>query len=344
MSNILSRSTLVGSFALVTGGGSTSTYGTLPTTGDDCLWLRVASVSIQEAVTSVVVEDLAGTGSGIEGARYVVAHEAAGDVRLAVTHEGIGGVLYWALGGSPSSTGSGPYTHTYPTGVASPALSAFFVYQASDGTTLQDEWFGLQVNSLQLDIEAGGIAYATLNVRGAVASRSSTYQLGVASTQTPDADPYSTTIPVLGRTGSVLSYGGNSVSARSASLSFTRSLDRAVDFGGSYPAEGVLSAPTAVTLTVTRAADESDTATLRAAHMAGTSANLTINFTSGTKVFHIDLNNAVVTSYSAPFTAGGALVETVTFTAQALASGDYGFRFRVVNATSAAVPSNGTVA
>ena len=343
-SKILSRTTAAGSFALVTSGGSTSTYSTLPSTGDDAAWFRTAEVSIQEAVTSVVVEDLAGSGSGVEGARFITSREAAGSVRLAVTHEGFGALWYWALGGTPSSSGSGPYTHTYPTGLSTPALSAYFVYQAADGTALQDEFFGLQVESLTIDIEASGIGYATLQVRGAVASRSSTYQLGVAATQTPDADAYSSTVPVLGRAGGVLSFGGNSVACRTLSLTVTRPMDRAVDFGGDYPAEGVVSGPITVALTVTRASDEDDTATLRAAAMAGTAGDTSISFTSGSKVFYLELSDAVITSYSAPVTSGGARVETLVLNAQALTTGDYGFRIRQTNAASAAVPSNGTLA
>jgi hypothetical protein len=342
MSKILSRNINAGSVGIVADGGSTTTYGTLPTTSDNVAWLRVAEVGLQEAVTSVVVDDLSGSGSGVEGARYVTAREVAGSMRLAITHEGIGAVLAWTLGGTTSSTGAGPYTHTYPTGINTPFRSLVHVYTAADGTSLQSEFAGLQVESLSLSIEAGGIAYATINARGFVASRSSTYQLGVAATQTPAADAYGTSIPVLGRTGSVLSYGGNSVACRSLTLSLTRPLDRAVDFGGDYPAEGVLSGPISVTLEVTRAADEDDTATIRAALMAGSAADLSISFTSGTKVVYIELSDAVVTAYGAPFSSGGALVETVTFTAQALTTGDYGFRFRITNAAAAAVTTNGT--
>jgi len=342
MSKILSRNINAGSVGIVADGGSTTTYGTLPTTSDNIAWLRVAEVGLQEAVTSVVVDDLSGSGSGVEGARFVTAREVAGSMRLAMTHEGIGAVRAGTLGGTTSSSGAGPYTHTYPTGINTPFRSLVHVYTAADGTSLQSEFAGLQVESLSLAIEAGGIAYATINARGFVASRSSTYQLGVAATQTPAADAYGTSVPVLGRTGSVLSYGGNSVACRSLTLSLTRPLDRAVDFGGDYPAEGVLSGPISVTLEVTRAADEDDTATLRAALMAGSAADLSISFTSGTKIVYIELSDAVVTAYGAPFSSGGALVESVTFTAQALTTGDYGFRFRVTNAASSAVTTNGT--
>lgn len=342
MAKILSRNTNAGSIGLVTSGGSTTTYSTLPASADPILWLRAAEVNLQEAVTNVLVDDLSGSGSGVEGARLPVSHEVSGSIRLPLTHEGMGGVLAWVLGGSTSSTGSGPYTHTYPTGIATPFRSLVHVYTAADGTSLQSEYAGLQVESMSLAIEAGGIAYATLTARGWVASRSSTYQLGVAATETPAADAVSTTKPVLGRTGSVLSFGGNSVACRGLTLNFTRPLDRAVDFGAEYPAEGVLSGPIAVTLEVTRAADEEDTATLRAALMAGTAGDLSISFTSGTKIVYLELSDAVVTAYAAPFSAGGALVETVTFTAQALTTSDYGFRIRVTNAASSAVTTNGT--
>ena len=342
MAKILSRNINAGSIGLVTSGGSTTTYSTLPASADPVLWLRAAEVGLQESVTSVLVDDLSGSGSGVEGARLPVSHEVSGSVRVPLTHEGLGGVLAWCLGGSTSTSGSGPYTHVYPTGIATPFRSLVHVYTAADGTSLQSEYAGLQVESMAVAIEAGGIAYATLTMRGWVASRSSTYQLGVAATETPAADPVSTTKPVLGRTGSVLSFGGNSVACRALTLNFTRPLDRAVDFGAEYPAEGVLSGPISVTLEVTRAADEEDTATLRAALMAGTAGDLSISFTSGTKIVYIELSDAVVTAYAAPFSSGGALVETVTFTAQALTTGDYGFRFRVTNAASAAVTTNGT--
>ena len=342
MSKLLSRNTNAGSAGLVIDGVATTAYGSNPASADNVLWLRASEIAFQEAVTSVVVDDLSGSGSGVEGARFAVAQEVGGSMRLPVTHEGFGGVLEWCLGGTPSSTGSGPYTHTYPTGINTPYRSLVHVYTAADGTSLQSEYAGLQVESLTLSVEAGGVAYATIGARGFVAKRSSTYQLGVAATETPAAAAIGTSVPVLGKTGAALSWGGNSIACRTLELSFTRPLDRAVDFGADYLAEGVLSGPIAVTLTVTRAADEDDTATIRAAVMAGTAGDLSISFTSGTKVFYVDLSDAVPTAYSAPFTAGGALVETVTFTAQALTTSDYGFRLRVTNAASAAVTSNGT--
>ena len=342
MSKLLSRNTNAGSVGIVTSGGATTTYGTNAASADPILWLRAAEVNLQETVSSVVVDDLSGSGSGVEGARLVVSQEVAGTIRVPVTHEGMGGVLAWCLGGSTSSTGSGPYTHTYPTGINAPFRTLVHVFTAADGTSLQSEYGGLQVESLTLSVDAGGVAYATLSVRGYVVSRSSTYQLTVAATETPAADAISTSRPVLGRTGSVLSFGGNSVAARGLVLTFTRPLDRAVDFGAEYLAEGVLSGPISVTLEVTRAADEEDTSTLQAALMAGTAGDTSLSFTSGTRVFYIELSDAVPTARSGGFSSGGALVETVTFTAQALTTGDYGFRVRVTNAASAAVTTNGT--
>lgn len=342
MSKLLSRNINAGSAGLVIDGVATTSYGSNPASADNVLWLRVSEIALQESVTSLVIDDLSGSGSGVEGARFVVAQEVAGSMRLPITHEGFGGVLAWCLGGTPSTTGSGPYVHTYPTGINAPFRSLVHVYTAADGTSLQSEYAGLQVESLTISVEAGGAAYATINARGFVATRSSTPQLGVAATETPAAAAIGTSVPVLGKTGAVLSWGGNSIACRTLELSFTRPLDRAVDFGADYLAEGVLSGPIAVTLTVTRAADEDDTATIRAAVMAGTAGDLSISFTSGTRVFTVALSDAVPTSYSAPFTAGGALVETVTFTAQALTTSDFGFRVQVTNAASSAVTSNGT--
>lgn len=342
MAKILSRNINAGSAGIVIDGVATTSYGSNPASADNVLWLRVSEIALQESVTSLVIDDLSGSGSGVEGARFVVAQEVAGSMRLPITHEGFGGVLAWCLGGTPSTTGSGPYVHTYPTGINAPFRSLVHVYTAADGTSLQSEYAGLQVESLTISVEAGGAAYATINARGFVATRSSTAQLGVAATQTPAAAAIGTSVPVLGKTGAVLLWGSDSIACRTMELSFTRPLDRAVDFGADYLAEGVLSGPIAVTLTVTRAADEDDTATIRAAVMAGTAADLSISFTSGTKIFTVALSDAVPTSYSAPFTAGGALVETVTFTAQALTTSDFGFRVRVTNAASSAVTSNGT--
>lgn len=344
MSRILSRSTYDGSLGLVIDGASVSTYGTQPSSGDAIQWLRVAEVSITPAANSLLVDDLAGSGSGVEGARFVASNSASGSIRLASTFVEFGAVLAWALGGTPATTGSGPYTHTYPVGIESPWRSAFVCYTAADGTDLQDEFRCLQVDSLTLDFGADAIAYATLAVTGATAVRSTVYQLTVAATETPAAATMVAAAPVLGSLSGTLSWGGNTIAARTASMTITRPLDRATDFGNAIPGEGVLSGPVSVSLTVTRAADEADTSTLQAAMMAGTAADLSLAFTAGTKTLTIYLENAVVISHSAPRTAGGALVETLEFRAQALETADYGAKVVIVNAASAAVTSNGTMA
>jgi len=344
MARILSRSIYAGSVGIVTAGASTTTYGDQPSTSDAIQWVRAAEVSITEAANSLLVDDLAGSGSGVEGARFVASNSAAGSIRLAASFVEMGAVLAWALGGTPATTGAGPYTHTYPIGINSPWRSVFTRYTAADATGLQDEWRCLQVDSMTLDLGADAIAYATLNVTGAAALRSSVYQLGVGATETPAAATMVAAAPIIGSLSGVLSWGGNSIAARTASLTITRHLDRAVDFGAAIPGEGVLSGPISVALSVTRAADESDTATLRAALMAGTSGDLTLAFTAGTKTFTIYLENSVVVSRSAPFTAGGALVETLEFRAQALETADYGAKIVIVNAASAAVTNNGTMA
>ena len=344
MSRILSRSIGAGSLGLVIDGASTTTYGTQPSSGDNIQWLRVGEVSITEQANSLLVDDLAGTGSGVEGARFVSSNSASGSIRGAATLVESGAAFAWALGGTPASTGAGPYTHTYPVGVDSPWRSAFMVYGAADGDGLQDEWRCLQLDSITIDFGADAIAYFTANVTGAAASRSSTYQLGVAATETPAAATMAAAEPILGSLSGALSWGGNTIAARTASLTVTRPLDRATDFGAAIPGEGVLSSPIGVELSVTRAADLADSAIIRAALMAGTSGDLSLGFTTGTKSLTVYLENAVIISRSAPFTSGGALVETVVFRAQALGLGDYGAKIVVVNAASAAVTSNGTMA
>ena len=92
MAKILARNINAGSVGLVTSGGSTTTYSTLPTTSDPVLWLRAAEVGLQEAVTNVLIDDLSGSGSGVEGARLPVSHEVSGSIRVPMTHEGMPGL------------------------------------------------------------------------------------------------------------------------------------------------------------------------------------------------------------------------------------------------------------
>lgn len=344
MSRILSRSIGAGSLGLVIAGASTTAYGTQPSSGDAIQWLRIAEFGVGEAVLSLVVDDLAGTGSGIEGARFVSGNSATGSIRGAATLLQSGAVFAWALGGTPATTGAGPYTHTYPVGIDSPYRSVFFAYGAADGTGLQSEFRCLQIDSFTMEFGADSIAYFTINSTGAAAVRSGVAQLGIAATETPAAATMVAAKPILGSLSGALDWGGNTLAARSATLTVTRPLDRAADFGSAIPGEGVLSGPIVVELSVTRAADEADTATLRAALMSGAAAVASIAFTSGASSLTVSLQNAVVISYSAPFTTGGALVETIVFRAQALATGEYGAKIVVVNAASAAVTSTGTMA
>jgi hypothetical protein len=338
MSKMLSRSVLIGSIGLV----ETAAFGTLPTSTDPIAWAHAAEVSMNPVTDQVTVETLAGPASGGESARFVTLVRAAGTVRIPLSYEDIGAWLEWAMGKDVATSGSGPYTHVYAISPNVPHRSLVFVYQAADGTTLQDEYYGCQVEGLSISVDANGVGYATFTISAGVAVRSTVYQRAVASTETPAATALTTSVVLLGQHGGALSFNSDNREARSLVFEVSRTLDRAGSFGFTGPDEGVLAGPVIGRMTVTRVADEADSASLEAAHVAGTRATCSIVFTSGSKTFTFALSQANIISMERPMASGGAAIETIVFQAQSLSGSDYGAKLTVVNSQSSGVPTNGT--
>lgn len=342
MAKILSRSTLVGSLGVVTDGDSTSSYGTLPSSGDGIAWYHAAEVSLAVEVGSTLVDTLAGPGSGGEGPRYVTSKRVTGTIRIPATRDDMGAVLLWAFGASSTSGASDPYSHTFAVSIARPFRSVYFVYSDTAGNDYQDEYYGLQVESATLAIDAQGVGYITLQVSGGVATRTGTDQLGVSATETPAAPSLLDSDVMLGRYGAAMVFNSNAFEARSVEMALTFPMDRATAFGAVGPDEGVLSGGISATIQATRTADTADSATLRAAHSAGTRGAFSMAFTWGTnRTWTLALSTASITAFSAPFSPGGALVETLTMTAQSLTSSDYHARVVVVNGDASAVTTGG---
>lgn len=337
MSKILTRSILAGSVGLV----EVATYGSNPSSSDPIAWVHASEFSVQEVVDTTAIETLAGPGSGGEGARFVTLVRAQGTVRVPISYEDVGAWIEWAFGKDVATSGSGPYTHVYATSPNTPFRTLVFVYTAADGTNLQDEFYGCQVETAVFEFTANGPAYMTLTVSGGVASRSSTYQTGVAATETPAATSLVTSGVVLGSQGGALSFNSNNVEARTATLTLSRTLDRSTSFGAGGPDEGVLGSPITATLAVERVADEADTATLRTAFTAGTRAALSLAFTSGTKSLTIAFTTASITERNSGATPGAAKTESLTFSAQSLTTSDQ-IKITVVNSQSSGTPTNGT--
>lgn len=338
MAKVLGRSRKIGSVGLV----EVATYGNNPASTDPIAWVHAASFEINPVTDQVTIDTLAGPSSGGEAARFVTMVRASGTIRIPLSYEDIGAWLEWAMGKDVATTGSGPYTHVYAISPVVPFRSIVFVYEAADGTALQDEFYGCQVESLSISIEANGVGYATFTVSGGLAVRSSTYQRAVAATETPAATALTTSVVVLGQNGGALSFNSDNREARTLAFEVTRTLDRSGSFGFTGPDEGVLSGPVVGRMTVTRVSDTNDSTSLEAAHVAGTRATASIAFTSGTKSFTFALSQANIISMERPMTPSGAAIETIVFQSQSLSSSDYGAKLTVVNGASSGVSTNGT--
>ena len=152
MAKILTRSILAGSVGLV----EVATYGSNPSSSDPIAWVHASEFSIQEVVDSTPIETLAGPGSGGEGARFVTLVRAQGTVRVPISYEDVGAWVEWAFGKDVATSGSGPYTHVYATSPNTPFRTLVFVYTAADGTNLQDEFYGCQVEQAVFEFTANG--------------------------------------------------------------------------------------------------------------------------------------------------------------------------------------------
>ena len=87
-----------------------TTYGTAVTTA---VSNRVTSVSLSRSQERERTTHLSQSSAAFAGATFDGFEQAGGTIEMPVFYKGMGQLLKAAIGGSPATTGSGPYTHVF---------------------------------------------------------------------------------------------------------------------------------------------------------------------------------------------------------------------------------------
>lgn len=243
---------------------------------------------------------------------------AGGSVDLPILYDGTGMLLKAALG-DISTTGAGPFLHSYQpaTDASLPSLTI----KVQRGTGTMEEFLGCKVSTMSISCEAGSEMTASFEFIGKTAEARTT-----AITPT-----FGTGLQVFHFEAGTLEFSGASYNIRSFTLNLDNKVERRDLLGSKQTAEPAITDIREVTLDVT--ADWEGDA-LYNAQLAGTVSDATITFTAasgGGITFKIDLNRAQLTAYDDNISSVGRVERSMTFQGFATSGGDPALKIQINN-------------
>lgn len=245
---------------------------------------------------------------------------AGGTIETPLTYKGLGLLLKASIG-SVTTTGSGPYLHTFIPSADLPSLTI----AVQRGTGFSEQFEGCMISTMNISCEAGGEGRATFEIIAETAT---------ARAGSIGAGGFGDGAQVFHFQSSTLSY--NSVTTykmRSMELTLDNKLERVNYLGSKLTSQPQISDVREVTLTATFDLEDNN---LYNAQLDGTASNVEVTFTNGTDTFAILLRNAEITEYSDDINSFGRIERTVTFFG--LSSGsDEALRIEMTNDNASAV-------
>ncbi len=245
---------------------------------------------------------------------------AGGTIETPLTYKGLGLLLKASIG-SVTTTGSGPYLHTFIPSADLPSLTI----AVQRGTGSSEQFEGCMVSTMNISCEAGGEGRATFEI---IAETATARAGSIAPAGFGDG------AQVFHFQSSTLSY--NSVTTykmRSMELTLDNKLERVNYLGSKLTSQPQISDVREVTLTATFDLEDNN---LYNAQLGGTASNVEVTFTNGSDTFAILIRNAEITEYSDDVNSFGRIERTATFFG--LSSGsDEALRIEMTNDNASAV-------
>ena len=304
--------------------GAESTWGTAVTR---TIFHHLVSESVRRNVTKVRRPHLGFGTAPVSRSHFTSEDTAAGDVEIECYYEGMGLWLKNAFGTS-SSTGAGPYTHTYgisadlPTGLT---WERVLGVDASTATARAEVFEGGRITNMRLRCAAGEVMRATF---GMIFETSSTRTSATSPTYS------SNDLPVLFSHAGALTFNSVSYSTvKSIDFSIDNKLENRVRLGSTNTKQQIRSDFMECKLRVTADLEDDNLIT---AYTADTQGDVSIGFTSGSTSFTITLHNGFLTDYSDSTNAAGVIERTFEFTGEYDGT-DAGAQIVIVNSQSTAV-------
>lgn len=258
---------------------------------------RVISGDLQEKTKHDPVEDLSGDGVvAVASDSFVAQVDVSGNIRFNAAYQGgCLGLFLYAVFGSVTDAGSGPYTHTYA--LSDPKALTVAVERGNSGK--DDVMQGCKPSKFTLTVQPGKIAEVSIDWVGMTASARG------ASSPSSLATPYYVKHSHVGTLG----FDSATYVMTSLTLTIDTKLVRLDQLGSANSDEPVRSGMTEVMIECEVVAR---TNALQEANRAGTQGNATVTLTDGTRSLAITLHNAKVVSYSDPINSLGPIRQRIT--------------------------------
>lgn len=245
---------------------------------------------------------------------------AGGTIETPLTYKGLGLLLKASIG-SVTTTGSGPYLHTFIPSADLPSLTI----AVQRGTGSSEQFEGCMVSTMNISCEAGGEGRATFEIIAETAT---------ARAGSIGAGGFGDGAQIFHFQSSTLSFNSATYKMRSLELTLDNKLERVNYLGSKLTSQPQISDVREVTLTATF--DLEDNNLYNAQLSAPASQNVEISFTNGSDTFAILLRNAEITEYSDDINSFGRIERTATFFG--LSSGsDEALRIEMTNDNASAV-------
>ena len=289
-----------------------TTYGTAVTT---TISNRVTSVSLSRSQERERTTHLSQSDAAFAISTFDAFEQAGGSIEMPLFYKGMGQLFKAAIGGSPATTGAGPYTHVFEPTTVLPSLTLEF----QRGTGSVEKFEGVMVTSMTISCEAGAEATASFEVIAETASARTT-------AITPS---FGDGAQVFHHQAGTMDFNGSSYTVRSFEFTVDNKLERVNNLGSKLTGQPQISDVREVTITATLDLEDND---LYNAQLAGTQSDVTLTFTAGADSLTFLLRNAKITEYSDDVTSFGRVERTVTFYGLAdLGAAETAFKLTMIN-------------
>ncbi len=289
-----------------------STYGTAVTT---TISNRVTSVSLSRSQERERTTHLSQSDAAFAVSTFDAFEQAGGSIEMPLFYKGMGQLFQAAIGGTPSTTGSSPYTHSFEPTTVLPSLTLSF----QRGTGSVETFEGVMVTSMTISCEAGAEASATFEVLAETASARTT-------AITPS---FGDGAQVFHHQAGTLDYNGGNYTVRSFEFTIDNKLERVNNLGSKLTGQPQISDVREVTITATLDLDDNN---LYNSQLAGDQSDVSLTFTAGSDSINFLLRNAKITDYSDSVTSFGRIERTVTFFGLAdVGAAETAFKLTMVN-------------
>ena len=270
-----------------------STYGTAVTT---TISNRVTSVSLGRSQERERTTHLSQSDAAFAVSTFDAFEQAGGSIEMPLFYKGMGQLLKAAIGGTPATTGAGPYTHVFEPTTVLPSLTMEF----QRGTGSVEKFEGVMVSSMTISCEAGAEASASFEVIAETA----------ASRTTAITPTFGDGAQVFHHQAGTMDFNGSSYTIRSFEFTIDNKLERVNNLGSKLTGQPQISDVREVTITATLDLEDND---LYNAQLSGAQSDVTLTFTAGADSLTFLLRNAKIIDYSDDVTSFGRIERTVSF-------------------------------